>query len=154
MVDVMEVAGRPAQAAAAEREALTGCVITHLCVHDGAAALDFYTRALGAVEEMRAPSPDGQRIWHASLTFGNTKLFLADDFSEGNGMRCAAPKALGGSSALMFFYVPDADAAFHRAVAAGAEVVSPLEDMFWGDRCGKVRDPFGHEWVFATPIKQ
>jgi PhnB protein len=90
----------------------------------------------------------------ASLTFGSTKIFLADDFSEGEGMRCAAPKALGGCTALYFFYVPDADAAFHRAVAAGAEVVSPLEDMFWGDRTGKVRDPFGHEWVFATPIKK
>ena len=151
MVDVAE---RPADAGAAERDVQTGCVIAHLCVHDGAAALDFYTRALGAVEEMRAPSPDGKRIWHASLTFGNTKLFLADDFSEGDGMRCASPEALGGSSTLFFFYVPDADAAFHRAVAAGAEVVSPLEDMFWGDRCGKVRDPFGHEWVFATPIKK
>ena len=139
---------------AVETPAGSGCLITHLAVHDAAGAIEFYKRAFGAVEEMRAPAPDGKRIWHASLTFGNTRLFLADDFSDEEGVRCASPRTLGGTSAMIYFYVPDADAAFERAVAAGAEVLMPLEDMFWGDRFGKVRDPYGHEWGIAAPLKK
>ena len=148
---MVEVAGRTEQTVGTPVGA--GCLITHLAVHNAAEAIEFYKQAFGAVEEMRAPAPDGQRIWHASLTFGNTKVFLADDFSDEADMTCASPRKLGGTSAMFYFYVPDADAAFDRAVAAGAEVVMPLENMFWGDRFGKVRDPFGHEWGIATPLK-
>jgi PhnB protein len=127
-------------------------LITHLAVHDAAAAIEFYKQAFGAVEELRAPAPDGKRIWHASLVIGSSKLFLSDDFSDQHGVSCASPKSLGGTSTMIYFYVPDADAAFDRAVTAGADVVTPLENMFWGDRYGKLRDPFGHEWGIAAPL--
>ena len=151
MVDVAERT-EPAAAEASAGSVATGCLIAHLAVHDAAAAIDFYKRAFGAVEEMRAPAPDGKRIWHASLVVGNSKLFLSDDFSDQDGMSCASPKALGGTSTMIYFYVPDADVTFNRAVVAGAEVVMPLADMFWGDRYGKLRDPFGHEWGIAAPL--
>ena len=149
MVDVEE---RKEQATGTAAQA--ECLIVHLVVHDAAAAIEFDKRAFGAVEEIRAPSPDGKSIWHASLLFGDRKLFLSDDFLEGEDVKSAAPKKLGGTSTMIFYYVPDADATFNRAVAAGAEVVMPLENMFWGDRYGKVRDPFGHEWGIATPLKK
>ncbi|MDQ3699395.1 MAG: VOC family protein, partial [Chloroflexota bacterium] len=114
MVEVTSQTGTAAQFAVG-----TGCVITHLSVHDAAGAIEFYKEAFGAVEEMRAPAPDGKRIWHAALTLGSTRLFLADDFSEQEGMTCASPRTLGGTSTALYFYVPDADAAFDRAVAAG-----------------------------------
>jgi PhnB protein len=136
-------------------ESGTGCLITHLAVHDAAGAIDFYKRAFGAVEELRAPAPDGRRIWHASLMMGSSKLFLSDDFSADNDHQgCASPKTVGGTTSMIYFYVPDADATFERAVAAGAEVLMPLENMFWGDRFGKLRDPFGHEWGIAAPLKK
>lgn len=150
---MVEVAERTEQAASTPVG--TGCLITHLVVHNAAEALEFYKRAFGAVEEMRAPAPDGKRIWHATMVFGNTKLFLSDDFSsDEDHMGCAAPKKLGGTSTMIYFYVSDADAAFNQAAAAGAEVLMPLDDMFWGDRFGKLRDPFGHEWGIAAPLKK
>jgi PhnB protein len=131
----------------------SGCLIAHLAVHDAAGAIEFYKRAFGAIEEMRAPAPDGTRIWHASLRFGNTRLFLADEFPD-QGMGCASPRTVGGTTFTMHFYVSDTDAVFERAVAVGAEVVMPPENMFWGDRYAKVRDPYGHQWAIAQVLEK
>jgi PhnB protein len=149
MADVLD----RTDAAAQDASTAAGCLIIHLAVHDAAGAIDFYKRAFGAAEEMRAPAPDGKRIWHASLQFGGTKLFLSDDFSDENDHQgCASPQKRGGTTSMVYFYVPDADATFNRAVSEGAEVLMPLENMFWGDRFGKVRDPFGHEWGIAQTL--
>jgi PhnB protein len=120
---------------------------TALVVHDGAEAIEFYKRAFGAQELARMGSPDGQKVWHAELQIGDSRLMLSDEFSE---MDVRSPKALGGTASSLHLYVEDADAAFERAVEAGATVAMPLEDVFWGDRYGKVTDPFGHSWGIAT----
>ena len=124
-------------------------VIPHLVVDGCAKALDFYKNAFGATETSRMPSQDGKKIMHAEMKIGNHMIFLADDFPEFRG-KSLAPKALGGSPVTIHRYVEDCDAAINRALKAGATVVMPVDDMFWGDRYGIVADPFGHEWSFAT----
>jgi len=118
-----------------------------LSVRGAAEALEFYKRALGAQEVMRMPGPDGKSIMHAEIRVGNSHIFLADEFPD---MGCRSPQSLGGSTAALYLYVPDVDSAFKRAVEAGAQVKMPVMDMFWGDRFGRVADPFGHEWGLAT----
>ncbi len=123
--------------------------VTPYLVVDGAAeAIEFYKRAFGAQELFRMASPDGQAVWHAEIQIGDSRLMLGDEFPEMGDYR--APKSLGGTTASLHIYVEDADAAFQRAVEAGATVSMPLEDAFWGDRYGKVTDPFGHQWGIAT----
>ncbi len=113
---------------------------------DCASAIDFYQQALGAtVIGEPVPAPDGTSIWHVMLQIGDSKVMMAD---AQRGAWEGAPS--GGTSVGFFTYVDDCDAWFERAVAAGCEVIDPLEDMFWGDRTGKVKDPFGHTWAFAT----
>ena len=119
-------------------------VTPHLVVKGAAKAIDFYKAAFGAVEHYRMPAPGGT-IGHAEIQIADSLVFLADEFPQG-GTR--APR--GSASVLMHLYVPDADASFARAVAAGAKVMMPLMDMFWGDRYGQVTDPFGHVWSIAT----
>ena len=119
-----------------------------LVVHNAAEAIEFYKRAFGARELGRMTAPDGQHIWHAELQIGDSRLMLGDEFPEMGDYR--APKSLGGTTASLHIYVEDADAAFQRAVEAGATVTMPLMDAFWGDRYGKVTDPFGHQWGIAT----
>jgi uncharacterized glyoxalase superfamily protein PhnB len=92
------------------------------------------------------PSPDGA-IMHAELRIGDSMLYLCDEFP---GMEVRSPQSMGGTSTTIHLYVPDVDAAFNKAVAAGAKVIMPLMDMFWGDRYGKLADPFGHSWSLAT----
>jgi PhnB protein len=121
-----------------------------LLVRGGAQAIDFYTRAFGARELGRMPAPDGQRIWHAELQIGDARLMLADEFPDMGGH---APESLGGTPVCLHLYVEDADAAVQRAVDAGATVIQPLMDAFWGDRYGRIKDPFGHEWSVATHIE-
>ncbi|WP_296950017.1 VOC family protein [uncultured Massilia sp.] len=121
-------------------------VTPHLVCEGAAEALAFYARAFGAVELGRMPGPDG-KIMHAEMRIGDSRIMLADDFPE-YGSR--GPKALGGSTVAIHLYVPDADAAWAQALAAGATPVMPLEDAFWGDRYGQVVDPFGHRWSIAT----
>jgi PhnB protein len=118
-----------------------------LTVHNAAEAIEFYKRAFGAEEISRAPAPDGRRIWHADLKIGDSRLMLNDEFPDMGGR---APRSLGGTPTSFHLYVRDADAVFQRAVEAGAKVTMPLWDAFWGDRYGKVTDPFGHEWAIAT----
>jgi uncharacterized glyoxalase superfamily protein PhnB len=128
-------------------------LIPHLVCDPCAEAIEFYKKAFGAEELMRMPGPDGHRVMHAAIRIGNSHVFLADDFPEYCGGKASSPKALQGTPVTIHQYVRDCDAAVKRAVAAGATVVMPVEDMFWGDRYGIVTDPFGHSWSFATHIK-
>jgi PhnB protein len=124
-------------------------VSPYLVVDDGAAALAFYSKAFGAVESYRMPGPDG-KIMHAEMRIGDSPLMLSDEAPE-RGAR--SPRSYHGSPVHLFLYVPDVDAWFKRAVEAGATVVMPIENMFWGDRYGQVADPFGHTWQLATHIE-
>jgi len=118
-----------------------------LTVRDGAKAIDFYKRALGAQELMRMPGPDGRGLMHAELRIGDSIFMLSE---EQPSMGCRAPASVGGPTSYLYVYVPDVDTAFKQAVAAGAKVVMPVVDMFWGDRYGQVEDPSGHRWGLAT----
>ncbi|MBI4596011.1 MAG: VOC family protein [Candidatus Tectomicrobia bacterium] len=117
-----------------------------LAVHDGVKAIDFYRRAFGAEELFRMEDPPG-KIMHAELQIGDSRLMLSDEMP---GCTSRSPQSLGGTPVNLFLYVEDVDQAFNRAVAAGAKVEMPVTDMFWGDRFGSVKDPFGHSWSFAT----
>ena len=129
-------------------------LIAHLVVRDGEAALRFYEKAFGATVGMKHPAEDGKRLMHAQLTINGGTLFLHDDFPEfGDHGGLKSPDRLGGTSMTMHLHVLDSDATWERAVAAGAEVVMPLENQFWGERYGKVRDPFGHLWSIGGPVK-
>jgi PhnB protein len=128
-------------------------VSPHLVVDDAAAAIDFYVKAFGATELGRVPGPDG-RLVHAALTINGATVMLNDDFPEYNDGKSQTPKALGGSPVTIHLTVTDVEAKFARAVEAGAEVVMPLEDQFWGDRYGLVRDPFGHQWSLGQPVRE
>jgi PhnB protein len=118
----------------------------YLAVEDAERAIEFYKDAFGAQELLRMPSPDG-KIAHAELQLGDSKLMLSDPFPQSS---VRPPAERGGTTASIFMYVDDVDAIFEQAQKAGAQVVSELEDMFWGDRFGTVSDPFGHVWSIAT----
>lgn len=120
-----------------------------ITVRDGAKAIDFYKEAFGAEEVERMEGPDGS-IMHAEIRIGDSKIMLG---GENPMWEMKSPLTLGGVHGSLHIYVDDADAAFARAIAAGCEVRQPLEDAFWGDRYGKVTDPFGHQWGIATRVK-
>ena len=122
-----------------------------LIVNDAGSALEFYKSALGAVEIMRLPTPDGSKIVHSSMKVGNSVFFVTDELP---GMSQRSATSLGGTAVSLNLYVEDADAAFGRAVQAGATVLLPVAEMFWGDRFGMICDPYGHVWSFATHVKQ
>ena len=124
-------------------------VTPSLVVRDGAAALDFYKRAFGAEEIDRMLGPDG-KVMHAEFRIGDSIIMLGEE-SEQWGTK--SPLSTNGNPGSLHIYVPDADASFERAVRAGATVRYPLENTFWGDRYGKVTDPFGHEWGIGTRVK-
>jgi PhnB protein len=119
----------------------------YLSVTNAGEAIDFYKRAFGAEEIVRMPGPDGKSVMHAEIKIGNSMLMIADEWPQAD---CKSPKTLGGTSVNIFLYVQDADATFQKAVNAGAKATMPLMDMFWGDRYGKVVDPYGHSWGIAT----
>ncbi len=121
----------------------------HLVCRGAAAAIDFYGRAFGAIEQFRLPGPDG-RLVHACVLIGDSQLFLVDEMPEHGAL---GPRALKGSPVTIHLQVQDADATFARAVQVGATVTMPLADMFWGDRYGRVTDPFGHSWSIATHVR-
>jgi PhnB protein len=124
--------------------------VTPYLVVDGAAkAIEFYSSVFGAVEKMRMPAPGG-KIGHAEIKIGNSVVMLADAVAE---MGHKSPKTLGGSPISLLLYVEDADGTVQRAVAAGAKLVRPVEDQFYGDRMGGVEDPFGHHWYVATHVE-
>lgn len=118
----------------------------YLCCRDAGAAIDFYKKAFGATELMRMGAP-GEKIGHADIQIGDSHLMLADEFPE---MGFLSPQSVGGSPVMIHLYVEDADATTARAVAAGAKVVKPVEDQFYGDRGGQLDDPFGHKWYVST----
>ncbi len=118
-----------------------------LVVRGGAQAIEFYKKAFGAEELVRMPGPDGKGVMHAELKIGDSIFFLGDESPQ---MASKSPQTLGGSTGGLHLYVADVDAAFKRAVSAGARASMPVADMFWGDRYGKVTDPFGHEWGLGT----
>jgi PhnB protein len=123
-------------------------ITPQLTLRDSAEALDFYKRAFGAKELVRMVGPGG-KVMHAEMKIGDSIFFLNDEVPEmGPGPR--APQSLGGTSTTLHLYVKNVDAAHRQAVAAGARETMPVADMFWGDRYGKVADPFGHEWGMAT----
>ena len=128
-------------------------LIPHLVCDPCSEAIEFYKKAFGAEEIQRAPAPDGRKIMHAAIRIGNSFVFLADDFPEFCGGKSSSPKALKGTPVTIHHYVENCDAAIKRAQDAGATVMMPAQDMFWGDRYGVVTDPYGHKWSFATHIK-
>lgn len=119
----------------------------HLVVKGASDAIEFYKKAFGAQEMGRVSAPDGNTILHTQIKIGNSIVFLVDEFPQ---MGCKGPLSIGGTAVTLHLYVEDVDAAFNRAVAAGAQVTMPVADMFWGDRYGRVADPFGHHWSLAT----
>ena len=123
----------------------------HLGIGGGRAAeaIDFYKKAFGAEEQMRMPAEDGKRLMHAHLTINGASLMLADDFPEYTGREAGPPEGV-----TLHLQVKDADAAWQRAVDAGATVKMELADQFWGDRYGQVQDPFGHKWSIGAPVSQ
>jgi PhnB protein len=124
-------------------------VTPYLTLSDAASAIDFYKQAFGATEIARMKGPDG-KIGHAEIKIGDSVLMLADEW-PGNEAR--SPQSLGGSTVGIFLYVDNVDAVFETATKAGAKIQQPLADMFWGDRFGKVSDPFGHHWALATHVE-
>ena len=117
-----------------------------IMVRGAAGAIDFYKRAFGARERMRMAGPDG-KVMHAELRFGDSVVFLGDEMPDQGK---PSPQTLGNATGSLHLYVPNVDVAVKRAVDAGARVTMPIADMFWGDRYGKVTDPYGHEWGLAT----
>jgi PhnB protein len=119
----------------------------YLRVRGAAQAIEFYKAAFGAEETVRLPSPDGKMIMHAEVRIGDSVIMLGEESEQWNA---PSPLSLGGTGGGVHLYVRDVDATIARAVAAGAKLTMPPADMFWGDRYGKLLDPFGHEWSVAT----
>ncbi len=118
----------------------------YLCVDGAAKAIEFYKKAFGATEMMRMAHPSG-KIGHAEIKIREAVIMLADEFPE---MGHVSPRKLGGSPVSILMYFQDVDAVGRQAVSAGAKIVRPIEDQFYGDRMGKLEDPFGHFWFIAT----
>jgi len=125
----------------------------HLVVDDAAAAIDFYVKAFNAVEMGRVPGPGGKLV-HAAVQINGSIVMLNDDFPEMNDGKESTPTALGGTPVTIHLTVTDVEQKFQQAVDAGATVVMPLADQFWGDRYGMLRDPFGHNWSLGQPVRE
>jgi PhnB protein len=124
-------------------------VTPYLYVDDAAAAITFYCEVLGGTERMRLPSPGG-RVGHAEIQFGPAVVMLADEHPE---MGTAGPRTVGGTASSLLLYVDDVDATVAAAERAGARIVQPIEDKFYGDRSGQIEDPFGHVWSLASRVE-
>jgi PhnB protein len=133
-------------------------VVPYLTVSDGAAAIAFYKKGLGAKEIMRMPAEDGKRLMHAQLEINGHAVYLSDDFPEfaqdstGGGR---TPQKLGGTPVSMFIQLgapKEVDSSMAKAAKAGAKITMPAADQFWGDRFGVISDPFGHSWQFGAPL--
>ncbi len=121
-----------------------------IAVKNGVQAIDFYKKAFGAEELYRLVDPESGRIGHAELTINGALFMLSDEYPQYN----KSPETLGGVSAKFYVKCADVDASFARAVAAGAEVIMPLTNQFYGHRDGRVRDPFGHEWLLSAQFEE
>ncbi len=125
-------------------------ITPHLVVREATKAIDFYKRAFGAESKGVHKTPDG-KVMHAELRIGDSQIFLADEFP---GMAsCSSPQTLGGSCVTINLYRENIDSLFNQAVAAGATVVMPLSNQFWGDRYGQLKDPFGHTWALGQHVE-
>lgn len=123
-------------------------VTPSLTFKDSNQAIEFYKKALNAKVLDYLPNPSGKGVMHATLQIGDSIVMLGDEMPS-----CKSAESLGGCPISLYLYVPDADGAFRQAVAAGASVVMPVMDMFWGDRAGNIKDPFGYTWMIATHKK-
>ena len=121
----------------------------YLTIRGAAKAIEFYKQAFSAQELFRMPGPDG-KIMHAEILIGDSHIMLADESPKGE---TKSPQSLNGSTSGIFLYVEDVDTLFKQAQKAGAKETQPLENMFWGDRFGKLTDPFGHRWMLATHVE-
>jgi PhnB protein len=126
-------------------------VTPYLCVKDAARAIEFYKKAFGATEVMRLVDPTNGKIGHAQIQIGASMVMLADEFPE---MGILSPQSLGGSPVSISLFVEDVDALASQAIAAGAKVLGPVADQFWGERSGKFEDPFGHIWLIQTRTEE
>ena len=124
-------------------------ITPHIVVRDAADAAKWYAEALGAEERSRIPVPGGRFI-EIELRFGDSTVMIADEFPE---MGILSPESVGGTSVVLNLYAENVDVLWERAVRAGAEVLSPLGDTFWGDRHGQIADPFGHKWGLAQHVR-
>jgi len=124
-------------------------ITPYLCIKGAAAAIDYYRQVFNAEERMRMPMPDG-KVAHAELQIGGSVIMLADEFPE---MDFLSPATIGGTGVSLMLYVQDCDKTFARAIELGATSQTQLQDQFWGDRCGTVKDPYGHVWTIATHIE-
>ena len=124
-------------------------VTPYLSVQGAADAIEFYKKALGAAEVMRMPGPEG-KLGHAEIRIGGSRVMLSDEYPE---MDFLGPQTRGGTSVHLHVYVKDVDAVIERAVAAGAKLLRPVANQFYGDRTGSVQDPFGHVWHIATHVE-
>ena len=124
-------------------------VTPSLIVSNAKEAIEFYKKAFDAIEVELYPAPDG-KIMHARVRIGDSSIMMSDEFPD---MGARSPLTIGDTAVTIHLYVEDADKIFNQAVKAGAKVTMPMEDTFWGDRYGKVLDPYGHSWSIATPQK-
>ncbi len=118
-----------------------------IVVRNAHEAIEFYKRAFGAQELSRMLGPDKKTVAHAELKIGDSIFMLSDEFP---GSPCQSPAALGGTTATLHLYVQDVDSAYKKAIGAGGKEDMPVQDMFWGDRYGRLKDPFGHTWGILT----
>jgi PhnB protein len=121
----------------------------YITLNDASRAIDFYKRAFGAQVVARMDGPDG-KVAHAEIRIGDSIIMLGDEMP---GMGNRSPQSLGGTTGGIMLYVENADAVFNQAVSAGAQVEMPVADMFWGDRYGRLKDPFGHSWSVGTHVE-
>jgi PhnB protein len=128
--------------------------VPHLIVNDGMAALKFYREVFGAAEGHNMMAPDGRRLMHGELILDGHKIFISDEFTAEEGGSCQTPKTLGGSCVRIMFMTDDADGVVERAMARGARVIMPVQDMFWGARYGQIEDPFGHQWGINQQLRE
>ena len=126
-------------------------ITPHLVIEGAAEAMAFYQKAFGAEEICRMPGPDG-RLMHAAMRFGDSEVYLCDSFPEYGGS--PGPKTLGNSPVTLHLESPNVDETWAKATAAGCTVAMPLDNMFWGDRYGKVVDPYGHHWSLSSRIEE
>jgi PhnB protein len=125
-------------------------ITPHIVVRDAIAASEWYQRALGAEERDRLPLPNG-KVMYVELWFGDSPLMVADEFPD---LGILSPLTLGGTAVVLHIFTESVDSAWQRAVDAGAEVLAPLQEQFWGDRHGQLLDPFGHKWGLAQHVRE
>jgi PhnB protein len=128
--------------------------IPHLIVNDGMAALKFYEEVFGGEPGHNMMAPDGKRLMHGELKVDGHLMFVSDEFTAAEGGLCRTPQTLGGTSIRITLQTDNADDVVQRAVARGAKVRMPVQDMFWGARYGQIEDPFGHVWGINQQLKE